>query len=165
MKAADLLQSVGRMDAFHRMGKLSRVIGLLVESIGPPSSIGDLCYIHLKDESATVPAEVVGFYDQKVLLMPYGSLSKISPGCLVESTGKPFEIKVGDALIGSVLNSLGEPMDGATLPTGLTSYSIDREPPNPLDRPRILTPMSVGVRPIDGLLTVGLGQRVGIFDC
>lgn len=163
MKAVDLIQSVSRLDAYHRMGKLSRVVGLLVESIGPPASIGDLCHIHLKDESGAVPAEVVGFHDQKVLLMPYGALSKIAPGCLVESTGKPFEIRVGEALIGGVLNSLGEPMDGTSLPSGLQPYSIDREPPNPLNRPRILTPMSLGVRPIDGLLTVGLGQRVGIF--
>lgn len=163
MKVTDVMERLPHLNAYHRKGKLARVIGLLVESIGPPSSIGDLCKIYLPDDSPPVLAEVVGFNDNRVLLMPYSPLSKIAPGCLVESTGKPISIKVGPSLIGTVLNSLGEPMDQTTLAKGLKSVPIDREPPNPLERPRILQPISMGVRAIDGLLTVGQGQRVGIF--
>lgn len=163
MKAVATLERIPSLNAYHRMGKLARVIGLLVESVGPPSSIGDLCKIYIKDDEVPVLAEVVGFHDNRVLLMPYSTLSKISPGCLVESTGKPLSIKVSGALIGSVLNSLGEPLDQSPLPKGMKAVSIDQEPPNPLERPRILQPISMGVRAIDGLLTVGMGQRVGIF--
>ncbi len=163
MKAVDLITKLETLNSFHQMGKLTRVIGLLVESVGPPASIGELCRIHIPDGSPPVLAEVVGFHDNKVLLMPYSALTKISPGSLVESTGKPFEIKVGEALIGSVVNSLGEPLNGVTIPPGLKQVPIDQEPPNPLERPRILEPISMGVRSIDGLLTVGLGQRIGIF--
>jgi len=135
----------------------------MIESKGPKTSIGDLCKIYITGGGAPVLAEVVGFNDENVLLMPYTNINRISPGSLVESTGKPLKIKVGEELIGRVLNSLGLPMDGSELPGGLAEYSTNQPPPNPLARPRIKEPLTVGIRTIDALLTVGKGQRMGIF--
>lgn len=134
----------------------------MTESKGPGSSIGDLCYIH-ETSGRKIPAEVVGFHEHHVLLMPFSAMTHIAPGCLVEATGKPLEVYVGDALIGMVLDPLGQPLDGAPLPPGLKPVSVDRDPPNPLTRPPIAEPIEVGVRVIDSLLAVGKGQRVGIF--
>lgn len=106
---------------------------------------------------------MVGFRDEMVILMPYTAVSEISPGCLVEATSRSLEIKVGAGLIGSVVDSLGYPLDGCPLPKGLASVSTEQDPPNPMQRPPINEPIDVGVRMIDSLLTVGKGQRVGIF--
>lgn len=95
--------------------------------------------------------------------MPFTTVSDIAPGWLVESTEKPLDIKVGDALIGNVLDSMGKPLDGSLLPDNLRSWPTERKPPNPLHRPPITKPLEVGVRSIDGLLTIGKGQRIGIF--
>ncbi|MED4833409.1 flagellum-specific ATP synthase FliI, partial [Geobacillus stearothermophilus] len=116
---------------YKRFGKVSRVVGLMTESKGPGSSIGDLCYIH-ETSGRKIPAEVVGFHEHHVLLMPFSAMTHIAPGCLVEATGKPLEVYVGDALIGMVLDPLGQPLDGAPLPPGLKPVSVDRDPPNPL---------------------------------
>ncbi|MGP3560950.1 flagellar protein export ATPase FliI [Geobacillus sp. BK01] len=158
-----LLDEIAAADLYKRFGKISRVIGLMTESKGPESSIGDLCYIHETGGGRKIPAEVVGFHEQCVLLMPFSSMAHIAPGCLVEATGKPLEVYVGDALIGSVLDPLGRPLDGSAPPPGLKPVSVDRDPPNPLTRPPIVEPIEVGVRVIDSLLAVGKGQRVGIF--
>jgi flagellum-specific ATP synthase len=152
------------MDPYKRFGKVTRVIGLMIESKGPESSIGDLCYIHIGNKKKQkIQAEVVGFRDEYVLLMPYSTIQDISPGCMVEATGKPLEVKVGTALIGRVIDALGEPLDHQRLPKGLTSVPIDQAPPSPMTRPPITEPIEVGVKMIDSLLTVGKGQRVGIF--
>ncbi|WP_027408685.1 flagellar protein export ATPase FliI [Anoxybacteroides tepidamans] len=165
MKWPILLDEIETIDSYKRFGKVTRVIGLMIESKGPESSIGDVCYIHVGSgrKKQRIAAEVVGFREQHVLLMPFSTIQDISPGCIVEATGKPFEIKVGMNLIGKVLDSLGRPLDGSVLPKGLRSISIEREPPNPLLRPPIHEPVEVGIRLIDSLLTVGKGQRVGIF--
>lgn len=161
--AADLLGQIDQMKTFKRYGRVKRVVGLMIESQGPESSIGDVCYIHIGKNNRKIQAEVVGFKDENILLMPYTSLNEISPGCLVEATLKPLEVKIGPALIGSVLDSLGQPLDGSQLPKGLGSVGTDQDPPNPMTRPPISEPVEVGVRLIDSLLTVGMGQRVGIF--
>ncbi|GMB08460.1 flagellum-specific ATP synthase [Thermolongibacillus altinsuensis] len=159
-----LLHEIEMMDPYKRFGKVTRVIGLMIESKGPESSIGDLCYIHIGNKKKQkIQAEVVGFRDEYVLLMPYSTIQDISPGCIVEATGKPLEVKVGTALIGRVIDALGEPLDNQPLPKGLTSVPIDQAPPNPMTRPPITEPIEVGVKIIDSLLTVGKGQRVGIF--
>ncbi len=152
------------MDTYKRFGKVTRVIGLMIESRGPESSIGDVVYIYVgANRQKRIMAEVVGFRDEFVLLMPYAVVQEISSGCIVESTGRPLEVKVSSALTGRVLDSLGNPMDGLALPRALKAVSIDQMPPNPMTRPPIDRPITVGVRMIDSLLTVGQGQRVGIF--
>ncbi|MGV3489419.1 MAG: flagellar protein export ATPase FliI [Tuberibacillus sp.] len=157
-----LIDRVQEIDPYYRLGRVSRVVGLMIESRGPKASIGDLCKIDINGGDVVL-AEVVGFNDEHVILMPYTNINRISPGSLVESTGKPLKVKVGEELVGKVLNSLGEPMDGSELPTGLDEFSTNQPPPNPLSRPRIKEPLTVGVRSIDALLTVGKGQRMGIF--
>ncbi|MBB6443843.1 flagellar protein export ATPase FliI [Bacillus benzoevorans] len=164
MKADQLLEEIDEIDSFKRYGRVKQVIGLMIESQGPESSIGDLCLIHIgQRKKRVIQAEVVGFREENVILMPYTSVNDIAPGSLVEATLKPLEIKVGPALIGSVVDALGQPLDGSYLPKGLLSVPTDQSPPNPLKRPPISEPIEVGVRLIDSLLTVGNGQRVGIF--
>ncbi|MBS2771008.1 flagellar protein export ATPase FliI [Anoxybacillus rupiensis] len=160
-----LFQEIETIDSYKRFGKVTRVIGLMIESKGPESSIGDVCFIHVGGgrKKQKIAAEVVGFREQHVLLMPFSTVQDISPGCIVEATGQPLQIKAGMDLIGKVLDSLGQPLDGSLHPKGLRSISIEQEPPNPLSRPPIDEPVEVGVRLIDSLLTVGKGQRVGIF--
>ncbi|WP_428908663.1 flagellar protein export ATPase FliI [Niallia sp. Krafla_26] len=164
MKAATLIESLGTLDAFKRYGRVKQVVGIMIESQGPESSIGDVCLIHVQQRNKKViKAEVVGFKGENVILMPYTSVNEIAPGSFVEATLKPLEIKVGPALIGNVVDSLGNSLDGYSLPKGLQSVPTDQDPPNPMKRPPIREPIEVGVRMIDSLLTVGNGQRVGIF--
>ncbi|WP_058303930.1 flagellar protein export ATPase FliI [Gorillibacterium timonense] len=144
-------------------GRVTQVIGLTVESEGPDASVGDVCLIYPYKSGKPLQAEVVGFRDNKVILMPLGELSSIGPGCEVVSTGKPLTVQVGHELLGKVLDGLGQPLDGSKLPSRMAHYSTNNQPGNPLKRPRVLTPISVGIRCIDGLLTIGKGQRVGIF--
>ncbi|WP_342429541.1 flagellar protein export ATPase FliI [Neobacillus sp. FSL H8-0543] len=156
----DLLETI---DPIKMNGKVTQVIGLTIESQGPDVKLGDICHIFSPQQQQPMKAEVVGFRNHKVLLMPLGELKAIAPGCDVVSTGKPLTVKVGMDLLGKVLDGLGNPLDGSKLPDGLLETGTDNLPPNPLTRPRITEPLSVGVRTIDGLLTVGKGQRVGVF--
>ncbi|MDQ0876442.1 flagellum-specific ATP synthase [Paenibacillus sp. V4I3] len=151
------------IDPIRVNGKVTQVIGLTVESEGPDVSIGDLCYIYPHKSNKPLKAEVVGFRSNKVILMPLGDLDAIGPGCDVVGTGKPLTVQVGHELLGKVLDGLGQPLDGSFLPSRMAQYSTNNVPGNPLTRPRVLNPISVGVRCIDGLLTIGKGQRVGIF--
>ncbi|GKU78625.1 flagellar protein export ATPase FliI [Paenibacillus sp. L3-i20] len=157
------LEQLRPLDPIRVNGKVTQVIGLTVESEGPDASIGDLCYIYPSKGAKPLKAEVVGFRNNKVILMPLGDLHAISPGCDVVGTGKPLTIQVGSELLGKVLDGLGNPLDGSYLPSRMQHYSTHNEPSNPLNRPRVTDPLSIGVRAIDGLLTVGQGQRVGIF--
>ncbi|RXI98007.1 flagellar protein export ATPase FliI [Anaerobacillus alkaliphilus] len=164
MKVANLLSEVAAIDSFKSYGKVTRVVGLTIESKGPQVSIGELCYIIIgKSSKRKVMAEVVGFRDEMVLLMPFTTVHDISPGSLVEATKKPLQVKVGSGLIGQIVDGLGQPLNGHELPNGLTSFPTENVPPNPLSRPRIQEPLSLGVRAIDSLFTVGKGQRIGIF--
>ncbi len=166
MRAAQLIEQIPNISTLKKFGKVTRVVGLMIESQGPDSSMGDVCKIHVNSPTnghQIILAEVVGFKDEIVVLMPYSSLREISIGCLVEGTGKPLDVKVGPELIGKVLDSMGEPYDGYSLPRGLVSVPTEKEPPNPMTRPPITERLEVGVKAIDGMLTVGSGQRVGIF--
>lgn len=165
-KAEELVEIIPRMNTFKKFGRVVRVVGLMIESKGPESSIGDVCHIHLTNAAAAdsiIMAEVVGFREEIVILMPFTNIRDISSGCLVEGLGKPLEVKVGMALIGKVLDPLGNPIDGSPLPKGLTTVRTEQDPPNALTRPPIDEKLAVGVKAIDGMLTVGRGQRVGIF--
>ncbi|WP_186577472.1 flagellar protein export ATPase FliI [Aquibacillus kalidii] len=163
MNIQGYLDEVKQMDTYRRYGKIHRVVGLMIESKGPEVSVGDVCYIHTSKSTRKILAEVVGFNKENVLLMPYSPIKEIGSGCLVEATNKPLTIKVGRGLIGKVIDSLGNPLDGSPLPKGMGDYQTEQAPPNPLSRPRILEPVQIGVRSIDALLTVGKGQRVGLF--
>ncbi len=165
MNAQQLIQQIPQISTFKKYGRVKRVVGLMIESQGPESSVGEVCYIHIKSRGVVrkIQAEVVGFKDEMVILMPYTNMHDISPGSLVEATSKPLEIKVGPSLIGKVIDSLGNPLDGSSLPKGLTPAFTEQDPPNPLLRPPIDKKIEVGVRAIDSMLTVGMGQRVGIF--
>ncbi|MNH99264.1 putative ATP synthase YscN [compost metagenome] len=152
-----------QFDPIRVNGKVTQVIGLTVESEGPDVSIGDLCYIYPLKSTKPLKAEVVGFRSNKVILMPLGELNSIGPGCDVVGTGRPLTVQVGHELLGKVLDGLGQPLDGSFLPSRMSHYPTNNVPGNPLTRPRVLTPISVGVRCIDGILSIGKGQRVGIF--
>lgn len=165
MKAADLIHKIKTIDTFQRFGKVIQVVGLMIESQGPDCSIGDVCFIHVggRVRKRTITAEVVGFKEKHIILMPYSNIQEIAPGSLVEATGKSLEVKAGYELIGKVINALGEPLDDSKLPINMHSVPTERMPPNPLSRPPISETLEVGVRAIDSLLTVGSGQRLGIF--
>lgn len=148
---------------FRRMGKVVNVVGLTIESAGPDAKLGDLCRIIPDKESGVEPilAEVVGFKDKKTLLMPYDNVEGVGLGCIVENTGYPLTVTVGDSLLGKILNGMGKPVAGNAI-TGV-EYPVDANPPNPMDRAIIDEILSLGVRAVDGLITIGKGQRIGIF--
>ncbi|MDR2167899.1 MAG: flagellar protein export ATPase FliI [Clostridiales bacterium] len=145
-----------------RMGRVAQVVGLTIESLGPEVNIGSTCLIRAGKYAPPVLTEVVGFRGNHVLLMPLGNISGIGPGSIVEAMGRPLTLKVSDAVLGRVFNGLGQPMDDLPPIEGI-DFPITNQPPNPLLRNRITKSMSVGVKAIDGLLTIGRGQRVGIF--
>ncbi len=148
---------------FRRLGKVVNMVGLTIESAGPDARLGDLCRI-LPDEElgyAPILAEVVGFKDKKTLLMPYDNVEGVGLGCIVENTGNPLTVTVSDALLGKTLNGLGKPVDGSGV-TGV-EYPVDANPPDPMSRAIIDEILSLGVRAVDGLITIGKGQRIGIF--
>jgi len=146
-------------------GRVIRVIGLTVEVQGINAPIGEVCEINVPGEPVPVQAEVVGFRDGSALLMPLGELRGIYQGCSVTPTGKSFNIKVGEQLLGRVLDGLGQPLDGLGPLHGLSEeYPVDKRPPNPLMRKRITEVLSTGVRVVDAFLTCGRGQRIGIFS-
>ncbi|WP_342417487.1 flagellar protein export ATPase FliI [Paenibacillus sp. FSL R10-2782] len=163
LNAHRYMDHLRQIDPVRVNGKVTQVIGLMVESEGPDASIGDVCYIYPGKTAKPLQAEVVGFRDNKVLLMPLGELQSIGPGCDVVGTGKPLNVQVGSELLGKVLDGLGQPLDGSLIPSRMARYSTFNIPSNPLSRPRVQEPISIGVRAIDGLLTIGKGQRVGIF--
>ncbi|GEN55778.1 flagellum-specific ATP synthase [Halolactibacillus alkaliphilus] len=162
MDINQLIQSLEHTETYSHFGKIKRVVGLMIESTGPNVKMGEVCYIHTSQRDK-IMAEVVGFNDDVVVLMPYTEINDVGPGSLVEATRQPLSVKVGQRLVGKVVNALGQPLDDTMLPHGLVAINTEQSPPNPLKRPRILEPIEIGVKTIDTLLTVGKGQRVGIF--
>lgn len=157
-------QAIERTEPIKTNGKVTQVIGLIIESQGPGANLGELCYVFPKSGPDRIQAEVVGFRDNKILLMPLGDLTGIGPGCEVVSTGDSFRVGVGPKLLGRVIDGLGNPLDGLGPLEVIDERPVNGNPLNPLDRKRIVEPLSIGVKAIDGLLTVGKGQRVGIFS-
>lgn len=144
-------------------GRVVQVVGLVIESQGPDVQIGDLCEVRFRNRDTVLRAEVVGFKTNRVLLMPLGELSDIGPGCDVLSMGHPLGVNVSSALLGRVLDGLGNPLDSLGPVPAAEYYPLSSSPPHPLRRQAITKPLSVGVKVIDGMLTLGMGQRVGIF--
>ncbi|HBU12268.1 MAG TPA: flagellar protein export ATPase FliI [Clostridiales bacterium] len=152
-----------KTEALEMSGIVTKVVGITVESNGPMVRMGDICKIYPHMGGDAVMAEVVGFRDKSVLLMPFGQVAGIGAGNKVVATGEEYRVPVGESLRGRILDALGRPMDEkGPLQTEIT-YPIENSPPNPLDRQRIKEMLPLGVRPIDALLTMGGGQRIGIF--
>jgi flagellum-specific ATP synthase len=158
-----LKKRVAETDTLELSGLISQVVGMTVEASGPPASIGDICKVYRNKGGGHVLAEVVGFKEKKVLLMPLGTLSGIGPGDRIVSTGYSLQVGVSEALCGRVLGALGIPFDDGPPIQAEDYYPIDNDPPPPLSRRRIYDVLPMGVRAIDGLLTIGVGQRMGIF--
>lgn len=148
---------------FKRLGKVVKMVGLTIESVGPDAKLNDLCRIIIdKAKGTSVMAEVVGFRDKRLLLMPYDSVEGIGIGCIVENTGHPLSVFVGDELLGHTLDGIGRPTDVNEI--ALTQeYPVEAAPPDPMERTIIDKVLPLGVKAVDGLITVGKGQRIGIF--
>jgi flagellum-specific ATP synthase len=157
-----LLEAIPKEPALRVMGRVMEVVGLIIESDGPNAKIGDLCWIEVGKNERTA-AEVVGFRGHRTLLMPLGELDGIHPGAIVHGSGECLRIPVGDELLGRCIDALGRPMDGLGPVTTARSYPAFAPPPSALERTLIQEPLATGVRAIDGVLTLGKGQRVGIF--
>lgn len=149
---------------FRKLGKVVNVVGLTIESAGPDAKLGDVCRIlHGSDhEHEPIMAEVVGFKAGRTLLQPYDSAEGIGAGSIVENTGKPLRVEVSDSLLGKTLDGLGRPLDGSEVVNG-TPYPVEAQAPDPLTRKIIDEVLPLGVKAVDGMLTVGKGQRIGIF--
>ena len=156
--------AIDHCKSMNMIGKVVQIVGLVIECNGPNVSMGELCYVHSHFEDVEpLPAEVVGFREGYVLLMPLGETKGIGPGCQVVSAQKVLQVKVGPELLGRVIDGLGHPIDGKGPILCQKEYPIQADPPAPLERPVIKDSLYVGVRAIDGLITMGQGQRIGIM--
>lgn len=161
----DKYRSVLNKTYFKKLGKVENVVGLTIESAGPDAKLGDLCRIYTDAQKQNfILAEVVGFKDKKTLLMPYEVTDGIGLGCIVENMNYPLSVPVGDWLLGKILDGLGRSVDGYQPdPRGVERYPLEAPPPDPMSRTIIHEVLSLGVKAVDGLITVGKGQRIGIF--
>lgn len=156
-----LVNKISDVDTIYCEGIVKKVIGLTIEVEGIKAFVGELCVIY-NQQGKKINCEVVGFKENVVILMPLGELSGIAAGCRVVPQRRPLEVKCSDDLLGKVLDGLGEPLVEMDLSNG-TSYPLENQPPDPLKRIRIKDVMPTGIRAIDGFITVGEGQRIGIF--
>lgn len=163
LSLAPYLAEVHNFPPVKLVGKVTQVIGQTVEVRGLHACIGEVCRIQLQAGGSPVQAEVVGFRDGHLLMMPLGDLRGVGPGCHVVPTGKMLGVPVGPALLGRVLDGLGRPLEGR-LPENVACLPVDNAPPNPLERRRIREILPTGIRAIDLPLTCGEGQRIGIFS-
>lgn len=146
-----------------KMGKVSKIVGLTIESIGPDANLNDVCRIIPKDNpNAEVMAEVVGFKDNRILLMPFESVDGVGPDSIVENTGSVLKVAVSDDILGKTVDGLGRPISGDEI-EGAVMYPVEATPPDPMEREIINQVLPLGVKAVDGLITVGKGQRIGIF--
>ena len=156
-------EKIAEESFFAKKGKIVNVVGLSIESAGPDSKLGDVCYIYPEDKTKKpIMAEVVGFKEGKTQLMPYDLTDGIGIGNIVENTGSPLSVKVSDELLGMTLDGLGRVTTGEQLTQGM-EYPVEALPPDPMSRTIIDEVLPLGVKAVDGLLTIGKGQRIGIF--
>jgi flagellum-specific ATP synthase len=158
------VDTLRRSDLRVRRGRVSNLIGLVIEATGMRADVGELCTVETGRNREPVPAEVVGFREGRTLLMPLGDIAGIGPGNTVATTGRQFEIAVGRDLLARVLDGLGRPLDGGPDPGAHERRPAVARPPRPLQRRRITERLSLGVRALDSLVPVGRGQRLGIFS-
>lgn len=148
---------------YKSYGRVVKVVGLTIESIGPEARLNDLCRIYLdKDRTNFVMAEVVGFHDSQLILMPVDNMDGVGVGCTVECTGHPLSVLVGDEVLGHTLDGIGRPTDGLEIYSSV-EYPVEAQPPDPMARKIIDEVLPLGVKAVDGLITVGKGQRIGVF--
>ena len=148
---------------FDRFGKVVKIVGLTIESVGPEAKLGDVCRILIDaQQNIQVLAEVVGFRESRLVLMPFDTITGIGVGCIVENTGRPLSVYVGDDLLGQVLDGIGRCTNERDYKKG-AFYPIESLPPDPMERTIIDQVLQLGVKAVDGLITVGKGQRIGIF--
>ncbi len=157
-------ETLNSMDPVRLNGRVCQVVGVVVESLGPASRVGEICRIHTGRQRPPIPAEVVGFRGNRVLLMPLGGMEDIAHGDEVVATGHLLTVRVGRGLLGRVLDGLGRPLDRQGQIVCGSPRCVQQSAPHPLRRKRILEPLSLGVRAIDAFLTCGKGQRIGIFS-
>jgi len=155
---------LAEVDPMMLCGKVTKVIGLVIEANGPASRIGAICDIHPMGNQPAIRAEIQGFRGNRVLLMPLEEIRGIGPGSLVVARNERATIAVGDGLLGRVIDGLGNPIDGKGPIPSKAAYPIYANPINPLERKRINQPLDIGIRAINGLLSIGCGQRMGIFS-
>ncbi len=146
----------------QEIGRVVKMVGLTIEASGPNANLNDVCYITGESNHHKIPAEVVGFRENRILLMPYDDMTGVGIGSLVENSGSAFKVPVGRNLLGKTLDGLGNPMDDSELSSS-HYYPAEAPPPDPLKRKIIDEVLPLGVKAVDGLLTVGKGQRIGIF--
>ncbi len=163
MKLDKYFEGLSSVNLIKFTGYVNRVVGLTIESTGPNAKIGELCEIYPNKDSKPIKAEVVGFKEKKVLLMPLGEMAGIAPGSKVVASGHYLRVNVGDNLLGRVLDGLGNVIDAGTIPFTHETTDVNNQPPNPLLRDPIDEPLTLGVKAIDSLITCGKGQRMGIF--
>ena len=159
----ELIPQIRSAETMSRTGKIENIVGMSIEASGGRAAIGDICRIYSGESGGQVPAEVVGFKNDHILLMPYANMSGISAGNFVRNTGKRLTLPVGPFLRGRVINALGQPIDGLEPFQRGDTFSVDSTYINPMARPPIRERMEFGVKAIDSLLTIGKGQRIGIF--
>lgn len=159
--ALPMLDRIHSVDRLAQYGRVTRVIGQVVEASAIPVAVGEIC--RLTTGNRTGLAMVAGFQERGVMLLPIGDLEGIQPGAIVAPLGRPLRVRVGPSLVGRVLDGLGNPIDGRGPLGPVVTRSLHADPPSPLDRPPLIAPFVTGVRAIDGLESLGLGQRVGIM--
>ena len=157
------LDAVKETEPIKHTGSVTRVQGLLIESLGPQASVGELCRIVIKKNNQSLIAEVIGLNGKTVQLMTYEAFDGIEIGCEVIASGMMLSVPVGSVLLGRVLDSLGKAADGKQEPYSPFRYPILAPPPDPMERRPIKDRIVTGIRAVDALLAVGRGQRVGIF--
>ena len=155
---------IDTVDPVTVSGRVRQVIGLVIESEGPSASIGEACLIENGSDKTRVRCEVVGFRDNKVLLMPLGDISGIAPGSRVVAMREPLEVPVGHELLGRIVGGLGQPIDSKGPIVASARRPVTQAAPDPMCRKRITKPLATGIRAVDGMLTCGKGQRIGIFS-
>ncbi len=159
-----LPELIRKSETVGRVGKIENIVGMAIEASGDKASIGDICMIHNDELNKSIPAEVVGFKGDKIQLMTYEATSGITSGSFVRNTKHRLRVPVGNFLKGRIINALGQPMDGGSpFPANATTYTVNSGYTNPLDRPPIRSRLDFGIKAIDGLNTIGKGQRIGIF--
>jgi len=156
--------AIDETETIRPRGKIIKIVGLTIESLGPPAEIGEICTITTWRTEKKIIAEVVGFHEKKVILMPLGDMEDVGPGWEVEASGRKLSVPVGTGLLGRVLDGLGNPIDGRGPLAYESHYPVFSSPPNPVDRSLITQPLPLGIKSIDTLLTCGCGQRIGIFS-
>ncbi len=157
-------EAVKDADPYEYGGRVSQILGLTVEAVGLTAKLGDICRIYTEKRDKYILSEVVGFKDKKVVLMPFGDLSGAGPNSHVVSEERQLNVAVGKDFCGRVLDGLGNPMDGKGKVKIQGRYPIMNQPPNPMERSRITERLTMGIKAIDSMLTLGKGQRVGIFS-